>query len=192
MEHNQQLIDEEKARADAVVAIREAELSSTASILGSMSSIFGEFAGDSVEAAIAEKALASAQAAINSYLAYTQVLASTSIPVPAKPFVAASVLASGLAQQASILSTEIPSYADGGIVGGSSYNGDNVITAQNSGEMNINRADQQSLFNAIKSGSLGGGGTIILQLPDGSTLAKYIVDTVNTGQAGTLSARIVS
>jgi hypothetical protein len=192
MEHNQQLIDEEQARADAVVAIREAELSSTASILGSMSSIFGEFADDNTEAAIAEKALASAQAAINSYLAFTQVLASAEVPALAKPIVAAAVLASGLAQQASILSTEIPGYEDGGIVGGSSYTGDNVITAQNSGEMNINRADQQTLFNAIKSGNLGSsGGTFIMEV-DGQALATILVNKINDGQGGTISGRVIS
>jgi cell pole-organizing protein PopZ len=188
--------EEQTAQLEAQAAlrekIREAELSSTASILGSMSSIFGEFADDNTEAAIAEKALASAQAAINSYLAFTQVLASAEVPALAKPVVAAAVLASGLAQQASILSTEIPGYEDGGIVGGSSYNGDNVITAQNSGEMNINRADQQTLFNAIKSGNLGSsGGTFIMEV-DGQALATILVNKINDGQGGTISGRVIS
>lgn len=46
-------------------------------------------------------------------------------------------------------------HAMGGIVGGSSYSGDNVLTRLNSGEMVLNKKQQQNLFNAINSGNLG-------------------------------------
>lgn len=44
--------------------------------------------------------------------------------------------------------------ADGGIVGGNSLGGDRLVTRINSGEMVINRADQQRLWDTIR----GGGG----------------------------------
>jgi hypothetical protein len=42
-------------------------------------------------------------------------------------------------------------HADGGIVGGSSYSGDKVLTRLNSGEMVLNFDQQNRLFNAIKN-----------------------------------------
>ena len=49
-------------------------------------------------------------------------------------------------------------YATGGIVGGSSYSGDNLYARLNSGEMVLNKHQQQNLFDAINSGNLGNGG----------------------------------
>ena len=51
----------------------------------------------------------------------------------------------------------IPKYAEGGIIGGTSYTGDKVLGRFNSGEMVITRADQRNLNRAIKSGNFGGG-----------------------------------
>lgn len=47
-------------------------------------------------------------------------------------------------------------FADGGIVGGQSYN-DGVVARVSSGEMVINQADQRKLLETIKSGGDGGG-----------------------------------
>jgi hypothetical protein len=66
-----------------------------------------ELAGEkSRGAAEFAKALASAEAAINSYLAFTNAMAS--VPYPYNFVAAAGVLATGLAQQAKIFSTPIP------------------------------------------------------------------------------------
>jgi hypothetical protein len=62
--------------------------------------------------AIMAKAIASAEAAINSYLAFTKALAS--VPYPYNIIAGAGVLAAGLAQQAKIISTPIPSAETGG------------------------------------------------------------------------------
>jgi hypothetical protein len=51
-----------------------------------------------------------------------------------------------------------PKFASGGIVPGSSVIGDNVDIKANSGEMILNRDQQQSLFNMINDGTLGLGG----------------------------------
>lgn len=69
---------------------------------------------------------------------------------------AGMLTAKGLAQTAMIAN-----YAEGGIVPGNSYTGDNVRANVNSGEMIINKQDQSTLFNAIKSGNLGGNAPVI-------------------------------
>lgn len=73
-------------------------------------------------------------------------------------------LAFGLSGAATMISliSQIKSvtsgYATGGIVGGSSYSGDNIYARLNSGEMILNKSQQQNLFDAINSGNLGSGG----------------------------------
>lgn len=61
-------------------------------------------------------------------------------------------IASVLAAMASI-----PSFATGGIVGGSNYT-DGITARVSSGEMVINAADQKKLFEQIHSGGIVGGG----------------------------------
>ena len=51
-------------------------------------------------------------------------------------------------------------FANGGIVGGSSKTGDKNLVRVNSGEMVLNKGQQSTLFNAINSGNLGGGGNV--------------------------------
>lgn len=50
-------------------------------------------------------------------------------------------------------------YAEGGIISGSSFHGDNVLARVNSGEMIINQRQQRNLFDAIDQNKLGGGST---------------------------------
>lgn len=63
----------------------------------------------------------------------------------------------GLAQLVNIISTvkSLGAYANGGIVGGSSYAGDRLYARVNSGEMILNSQQQSHLFNMINNG--GGG-----------------------------------
>ena len=73
------------------------------------------------------------------------------------PFVGTALAGSQItAMLAMIKAASIPLFATGGIVGGSSYYGDNVIAGVNSGEMILNRAQQSNLFKAINSGKIGG------------------------------------
>lgn len=68
---------------------------------------------------------------------------------------------------------KIPRMKDGGILGGNSYTGDKQVFAGNTGEMVINRQDQNALWSAIKSGDFGGGQSspsIVLQ--SGSSLVN--------------------
>lgn len=67
-------------------------------------------------------------------------------------------------------------FAEGGIVGGSSYSGDRVIARLNSGEMVINRGDQRRLFGMIKSGNAGNTGQSITRTV---VTGEQIVTAVN-------------
>lgn len=83
--------------------------------------------------------------------------AETAAAYAAMPFVGTALAGSQIAAMlAMIKAASIPLFATGGIVGGSSYYGDNVIAGVNSGEMILNRAQQSNLFKAINSGKIGG------------------------------------
>jgi len=103
----------EKEAADNRIAVKEMEFQATASLFGGLSSLLGAFSNQSREAAIASKVLASAQAGINSYLAFTQVLADPTKISPFKEIAAAGVLASGIASQVRIINTPIPTAQTG-------------------------------------------------------------------------------
>ncbi len=47
----------------------------------------------------------------------------------------------------------IPKFQDGGIVGGYSFSGDNVLARVNSGEMILNKLQQRNLFTLLENGS---------------------------------------
>lgn len=59
------------------------------------------------------------------------------------------------------LGSLIGSFADGGIVGGTSYTGDRLTARVNSGEMILNAAQQGQLFKMLNSGGVGGGGWVL-------------------------------
>ena len=68
-------------------------------------------------------------------------------------------LAAGMAAVATVISTvhSLTGYADGGIVGGNSYSGDNVFAGNamvNSGELILNRAQQSSLAQQLEGGGM--------------------------------------
>ena len=67
-------------------------------------------------------------------------------------------------------------FAKGGIVGGSSSVGDKNIIRANSGEMILTKGQQTTLFNAIKSGNLGGGGNVQFKIK-GTDLIGVINNT---------------
>ena len=177
-------IQEEQAAFEAETLILRQQ--AFAGFFGSVSSLITAFGVNSKEQAIAIKAFSAAEAAINSYLAFTQVLADPSFigrPI-ARGISAAAALTAGLAQQVKILATPIPAFADGGIVPGSSFSGDNVLARVNSGEEVLTRDDPRHALNN------GGGQTINVML-DRKVLVRAVVDGVNAGQGGVLDARVV-
>ena len=74
-------------------------------------------------------------------------------------FTSGIVAAAGAVQIGSIIASKPipPSFSTGGIVGGSSYNGDNIAANLNSREMVMNMSQQKGLWDFINGGSGGRG-----------------------------------
>jgi TP901 family phage tail tape measure protein len=118
--------------------------------LSATAQVFGE------KGARAAKAFAIAQATVDTYAsAVSAYKAMAGIPVvgPVLGAVAAAgAIASGLAQIQAIKATK---YQQGGIVGGSSYGGDQINAKLNSGEMVLNQTQQRNLF-SMANNPIGG------------------------------------
>ena len=71
----------------------------------------------------------------------------------------------------------VPKFADGGIIGGNSFIGDNMIARVNSGEMILNNRQQRNLFNLLdgKGGtSVNAGGEVKLRIEGRDLVGKLI------------------
>ena len=76
----------------------------------------------------------------------------------------------------------LPKFADGGIIGGSSFIGDNMIARVNSGEMILNGTQQRNLFNLLdgKGGSIGSSASVEFKIS-----GKDLVGTLNNQMSKT-------
>ena len=128
----------EKMAADDAKQHREKTLKEMQGLFGAIESLVTAAGVKSREAAIAAKALASAQALINSYLAFTKILWEQPGELFSKLIAAATILASGIAAQVKIASTPIPSAEIGGQFAvpdsGYSSRGDSQLLRVNPGE----------------------------------------------------------
>lgn len=98
-----------------------------------------------------------AQAIANIALGYAQATAKAGA---LGPWGWVAFAAAGAAQMMAMIAqikSATSGYADGGIIGGTSYSGDRLLARVNSGEMVLNKRQQTNLFNAINSGNIGGG-----------------------------------
>ena len=138
-----------------------------------MANMLGEFAGESAEAAAAQKAfsfmgilLNQAQAISNGALAIAEGAASAaSIPFPGNIPAIISIVAqitslmagvgSSIAQAKQIFSQaeDVGKFEQGGIVPGTSYSGDKLTARVNSREMILPMEQQKVLFDALSSSS---------------------------------------
>lgn len=112
-----------------------------------------------------------AQALANTALAVTTALAQGGIyGAP----IAALIGAAGAVQVATIISQKPipPSFATGGIVGGTSYTGDNVLAKVNSGEMILNSAQQRNLFDRINGNNMGGNNIQVINTASNMVSAR--------------------
>lgn len=80
------------------------------------------------------------------------------------PFGGVALAAAQIAEMQALIAAAaaLPAFADGGIVGGTKYVGDQNIARVNSGEMILNGTQQKHLWNAISNNKLGGnsGGNV--------------------------------
>lgn len=148
-------------RTEKIQKMNEA-LGSTASIFGSLGSIAGQ-AGDDFLAATLNSMGSIAQMILElQSLCTAQGVASASkLPFPANIAAIATVVAT----IASVFSS-LPKFADGGIVGGSSFFGDKLIARVNSGEMILNQGQQARLLSMTEGGNVRVTGDVRLNGKD--------------------------
>jgi tape measure domain-containing protein len=168
---NNMILEEDTKLKNAQEKLMKEKLSASTTFFKGISDLAGLASGKSIGLLIVEKAAASAQAAINSYLAFTNALAS--VPFPFNAAAAAGVLASGLAQQAKILSTSIPSAETGGrFIVPNSAGSDSALMKVNQGEeVNITprgmagftgtqnitvQIEKQTIFDVVNNGIRSG------------------------------------
>lgn len=122
---------------------REQELKYQAASVGlrGLSNLFAQGAAKNRQYARIAKGLAIADAVANTYVAANKALAT--YPPPFGGFAAAGVVAQGLVNVANIRAQK---FADGGIVGGTSFGGDKVPAMLNSGEAVFNKRQQKNLW----------------------------------------------
>ncbi len=93
------------------------------------------------------------------------------------------VATAGGVQLASIIANKPipPSFATGGIVGGTSYTGDRVQAMVNSGEMILNAGQQRNLFDSINAGKMG---TSPVSVTVNNTVSNKVKATPQITEAG--------
>lgn len=161
--------------------------SSMSSAFSDMSTLLENYGGQTKKAKAAQKAFAlsgilasQAQSIADGALAISAGIAqSQSVPFPANLAAIAATVAtitglivstvSSFAQAKQLLSDaddDAGTFATGGVVGGTSYSGDNLVAHVNSGEMILTREQQASLFDLASSQAAVGGGIDYEQLSD--------------------------
>jgi hypothetical protein len=78
------------------------------------------------------------------------------------------------------------SYANGGVVPGSSFSGDNTIIAANAGEVVLNRAQQTNLASQLEAGSLPNN--LHLSTEISGTNLRVVMDNDNRSKGGSRGA----
>lgn len=138
----------EKQKSIAVANQMENSLNAFGSVLDGVEQLAGAFAKDDEERAKMSKVLALGKIAVQTGVALAQGIASAqSVPFPANIGAIATTITSVMTGIASaIASVNGAKFATGGIVGGTSYTGDNVPVLVNSGEMILNQGQQARLF----------------------------------------------
>lgn len=159
-EHTKKIADmERKAQADKIKrAAQDAQttLNAFSSVLDSVSGLMKAFGADEEAQAKASKAIALGKIAVETGIAIASGTAQAmSVPFPANIAAIATTVATVLANIASAISAvNGAKFATGGIVGGTSYTGDNIGVRVNSGEMILNKQQQGRLFELANT-SLG-------------------------------------
>lgn len=92
---------------------------------------------------------------LNSLAVANGVANAAALPFPANLAAIATVVGT-----ISSIFSSLPKFADGGIIGGSSFFGDKMIARVNSGEMILNQSQQGKLFNIINNGNPGNNITV--------------------------------
>lgn len=185
IEIEEEVIEEEdiaakfvKSQEDKKKSIEDmnSALSSTADIFGSLGSIAGS-AGNDFLAATMQSMGSIAQMILQlQALSTAQSVGSASkLPFPANLAAIATVVAT----IASVFGS-LPKFADGGVVGGSSYFGDKLLARVNSGEAILNQRQQARALSLMEGGNVRVSGDVRLNGKDiYIVLRNYLLSSGN-------------
>lgn len=137
-------------------------LSSTGEIFGSLGGIMSSFGNDMGAWMLGTVGqIAQMIVQLNALATANGVASASKLPFPANIAAIATVVAT----IASVFSS-LPKFADGGIVGGSSYFGDKLLARVNSGEMILNQGQQARLLSMTEGGNVRVTGDVRLNGKD--------------------------
>lgn len=150
---NGRVQDANKKAIEAQRQMAMANASAVSGMMGALSNLLNQFGEENKEAAIASKAISLAKVAIDTGVAIAGGIAQAqSVPFPANLAAIATTIATIMTNIGTAISTiKSAKFATGGIVGGTSYTGDQVPVMTNSREMILNTDQQTRLFEALSS-----------------------------------------
>ena len=155
-DENKKLQDNNKKLADTY-----SDIGSAVGSVGDMFSSLSKMADD--DPALQVMGIV-AQAVANMFAGYAQ--AQKMAAEQAGPWAWVAFAAAGMAQTLALVAQikNATKFATGGIVGGSSYSGDNIYARLNSGEMVLNSRQQRNLFNLLDTGLMAQKGVTNIQV----------------------------
>ncbi len=168
------------ARRQQELAIQQETFNATSEIFGSLAQLQATFGKESSGT---YKALFAAQQAFNIASAISNIQ-TAAVAAAADP--SAITLGQKIGNYGALIAALTPSiaaiknagdFANGGIIGGGSFAGDNITANVNSGEMILNRGQQKNLFDIANGG--GGGGanvTVINNAPNSVARSETMSD----------------
>ena len=171
--------------AERKLDIAKSQLASTKAIISSVrdekNAVENGSSGWKAYANTAMQALGSVLEALGHQLA-----AQAALNIISAPWASAGYAAGAVAAYAAASWAKAQKFAQGGIVGGSSYSGDNVLARVNSGELILNMSQQDNVAKALStlaemSGLTGSGGAGVSVYMAGSTI--YGLDEPAVGKA---------
>lgn len=137
-------------------------LGSTGEIFGSLGSIMGSFGNDMGAWMLGTVGqIAQMIVQLNALATANGVASASKLPYPANIAAIATVVATIASVFASL-----PKFAEGGIIGGSSYFGDKLLARVNSGEMILNQGQQARLLSMTEGGNVRVTGDVRLNGKD--------------------------
>lgn len=193
-EHGLSTIEVERSFTEQISQIKEEEAKKEAerqkAVRVSVIQTSGVVIDAGFDAAIAntksakkQQKLALAQIAVSGAVASGKVWADLGWPAAIAPQIQ---IAAQTASQLAIVGAQ--KFEKGGVVGGTSFTGDNVPAQVNSGEMILNRQQQSNLFSQLQGGSMGGsGGGVTINVSDSvigeQSFIQKVVDAVSNSQS---------
>lgn len=163
-------LKKDKARQKAQIALNQATATANVNIATASSNLINAVASDGSKFAF----LVAKAAGIAQSIVATQLASAKALVVDPTGGLSTRVQIAGAINTAAIAATAIKGFQDGGVIGGingATAGGDNTIAAVRTGEMVLNAGQQETLFNAIVEGNLGGtetGGEVIVRIDAGA------------------------